>query len=515
MQADSIDKQKLPEHVHAFFDSHIYPHAVKEIRLIQTHISWVFLTGDFAYKIKKPVDFGFLDFTTLVKRKKACDDELILNRRLAPDIYLNVLPVHKRDGAIQIGNDLDNRKGIVDYCLKMVQFDQPDLFDNRVESNLFDPVWMDQLAGIIAEFHQKAERNAYIEQFGDPQLLYNHIQENLHIAEEQMRTHPMIETLIDLKKQINTSFNASRQQLSMRQQGHHVRNCHGDLHLKNITLFNNKPTPFDCIEFSDAFRMIDTMNDVAFLIMDCDARKRSDLGYRFLSRYLEQTGDYEGLQLLPLYLSYRAGVRGKVSCLSASNATLQQRETSKSYNAVEDYFRLAAQYLLPRQPQLFMIGGLSGSGKSHLALLGLKHVKAIIIRSDATRKRLARQHTRLPLYGTRMHQLTYQAMFDAATTSIKAGFSVILDATFLHPASRKSAIELAATLHIPFSFYWLDIDPVVLQTRIEQRNIEASDISDADLNILKSQLREYQRPGDPHISFLQHSDVWPVKAPPV
>jgi len=515
MQPRSTNKEQLPEHVHAFFDSHIYPHAVKEIRLIQTHISWVFLTGHFAYKIKKPVDFEFLDFTTLAKRKKACDDELTLNRRFAPGIYLDVLPIHKHDGAFRISNDSDSRKDIVDYCLKMVQFDQCDLFETRIESNRFDPTWMDQLATIVAKFHQGAANNPYINQFGDPQLLYNHIQENLHIAEEHLHTHEITQTLIDLKQQINVSFNTSKQQLLMRQQNHHIRNCHGDFHLNNITLFNNKPTPFDCIEFSDAFRMIDTMNDVAFLIMDCDARKRSDLGYRFLSRYLEQTGDYEGLQLLPLYLSYRAGVRGKVSCLSASNATLQQRETSKSYNAAEDYFRLAAQYLLPRQPQLFMIGGLSGSGKSHLSLIGLQHEKAIIIRSDATRKRLAKQHTKLPLYGTRMHQLTYQALFDAATTSIKAGFSVILDATFLHPASRKSVIELAATLHIPFSFYWLDIDAVTLQTRIEQRNIEGSDISDADLNILKNQLREYQRPSDPHISFLQHSDVWPIKASPV
>lgn len=507
-----MDREKLPAHIQALFDPLAYPHQTDEIRLIQTHISWVFLTGDFAYKIKKPVNFGFLDFSSLSKREKACADELILNRRLAPEIYLNVLPIYiksdQHNTDCRIGVNSTDHVEIIDYCLKMVQFEQHDLFDIRLQQNRFDPLWMDQLALSIADFHLRAEQSPYIEKFGSPEFLQNHIQESLHVAEEHLTTGEMPETLTRLKKRSSERFNASREKLEARQHDHYIRNCHGDLHLRNITLFNNVPTLFDCIEFSDEYRMIDTMNDAAFLVMDCDAKNRPDLGYRFLSRYLEQTGDYDGLQLLPLYLSYRAGVRGKVSCLSV-NTTLQQDEVSELYSAAGAYFTLAAEYLSLDQPHLFIIGGLSGSGKSHLALLGLKHLKAIIIRSDATRKRIA-ENSDIPLYSDEMHRLTYRAMFSAATTAIKAGFSVILDATFLHPASRQTAVELAESLKAPLQFYWLDINEEVLRERVQQRTVENSDISDANLKVLEGQLNGYQPPDEPCIQFIRDSNNWPL-----
>ncbi|MES0372370.1 MAG: AAA family ATPase [Mariprofundaceae bacterium] len=512
-----MDKQKLPAHIQALFDPSAYPHQAREIKpeeikLIQTHISWVFLTGEFAYKIKKPVNLGFLDFSSLSKRKQACKDELILNRRLAPEIYLDVLPIYiKRDhhkSGYQLGNDSTDPDHTIDYCLKMIQFDQNDLFDARLQQNRFDPLWMDQLALSISQFHLSAEQSPYIEKFGSPGFLQSHIQESLNVGEKHLTSGEMPETLANLKERSRECFNGSREKLKARQHNHHIRNCHGDLHLRNITLFNNIPTLFDCIEFSDEYRMIDTMNDAAFLMMDCDARNRSDLGYRFLSRYLEQTGDYDGLQLLPLYLSYRAGVRGKVSCLSV-NATLQQNEISKLYDAAGDYFTLAADYLTPDQPRLIIIGGLSGSGKSHLALLGLKHDKAIIIRSDATRKRITKDHPGLSLYSDEMHRLTYQSMLNTASTAIKAGFSVILDATFLHPASRQSAIELADSLKVPLLFYWLDMDASILRERVKQRTVENSDISDADLKVLEDQLSNYQRPDEPCIQFIRDSNSWP------
>jgi len=507
-----MDREALPEHIRLFLNPAAYPHPVREIELIQTHISWVFLTGSFAYKIKKPVDFGFLNFTTLEKRRKACADELILNRRLAADIYLDVLPIYQKDEAFRLGIGSDSNSHIVDYCLKMVQFDQDELLDVRLEQGRFDPCWMDQLALLIAEFHLHAETGPVIERFGDPNFLYDHIQENLHVAERHPHIGQPDRTIANLRNKSRKWFDTFRERLAARQQNHHIRNCHGDLHLKNITLFNHTPTPFDCIEFNDEFRMIDTMNDVAFLIMDCDARGRSDLGYRFISRYLEQTGDYEGMQLLPIYLSYRAGVRGKVAYLEADDPAIEQDERSQLQNTAQHYFELAGQYLAPGAPCLFIIGGLSGSGKSHLALLGLRHLRAVIIRSDATRKRIAKQHRDLPLYSDAMHRLTYQAMLDAAASSVHAGFSAILDATFLHPASRTAAVKLAESLNIPFSFYWLDIDEERLRERVKQRSIEGSDISDADLQVLESQLTQYQRPAEPYIQYIKESGSWPPEA---
>jgi len=503
-----MEKTILPPHIQVLLDPATYPHPVDDISLIQTHISWVFLTGSFAYKIKKPVDFGFLDFTTLEKRRKACMDELELNRRLTPEIYLEVLPVYKRDDQYLL--DCPNGDGaIVDYCLRMIQFDQDDLFDVRLEQGRFSSGWMDQLAESIARFHQKAETSPYIETFGEPKLLLDHIEESLHIAETHQQAGVDAKILEELRGKSRKQFDAIRKELTVRQQEHHIRNCHGDLHLKNIALIHGNPTPFDCIEFSDEFRMIDTMNDVAFLVMDCDARERPDLGYRFLSRYLEQTGDYEGLRPLPLYLSYRAGVRGKVSCLSADTPYLQPHETEALYQAARHYFTLAERYLAAGKPRLYIIGGLSGSGKSHLALRGAGHERAIIIRSDATRKRIAGNHSTLPLYGKEMHRLTYQAMFEAAEKALRASFSVILDATFLHPASRVEAVELAGRLQVPFTFYWLDMDEQLLRERVSQRTAENSDISDADLEVLKMQLKEYRRPQEAYVTFIRNSERWP------
>ncbi len=508
----------LPGHIQSLLEPGAYDHDTDRIELIQTHISWVILTGHFAYKIKKPVNLGFLDFSSLTKRKKACMDELKLNRRLAADIYLDVVAIYKGDKNYYMNTGSDGDLQPFDYALKMVQFDQDDLLDNRLtqaELNRarFDPHWMDILAITIASFHNTAETSSYISQFGTPDYLRHHIDENLRVAEDHPQAERLRETLSNLKKRNSRILERLDNRIIQRQQAMHIRNCHGDLHLKNITLFHDKPLPFDCIEFSDEFRMIDTMNDVAFLVMDCEARGHPELGYRFLSRYLEQSGDYTGLCLLHLYLSYRAGVRGKVSCLLADSTTLSTNEQERLIKDVEHYFLLAERYLQPQQPNLIAVGGLSGSGKSYLALQALQHIctneGTIIIRSDATRKRIATEHAELPLYGDEMHKLAYQTMFDAAETTLNAGFSVILDATFLEPSTRAHACALARSLQVPFSFYWLDIDTDTLRERIKRRTTGDSDISDADISVLEAQLTSYTPPEEPWIQFIDDSGYWP------
>jgi len=479
--------------------------------MLQTHISWLFLAGPYAYKIKKPLNLGFLDFSSPEKRLHACRDELNLNRRLAPDLYLQVLPIIYRNGKHLLGSDLSTPDAI-DYCVKMVRFEQRDLFDARLMDERLDPAWMDQLAQTIAHFHRHAESNPYIQSFGKPIFLLNHIMECLNVAEKTPK-QPNLSLISHLKQISRACFEQQFNNLQQRQTGF-VKNCHGDLHLKNITLFNNLPTPFDCIEFSDELRMIDTMNDIAFLVMDCDSRDRSDLGYRFLSRYLEWSGDYDGLKLLPLYLSYRAAVRGKVACLLESELTEEkiadQTAVNKTHHDAEHYFALADCYLSEKiQPDLFVIGGLSGSGKSHLALLALKQTKALIIRSDATRRRIAREHPDLYIYSNEMHKLTYRAMLTAAEKALNAGFSVILDATLLYPPSREDVVELARSHGVPLHFYWLDIDVEELKTRVNQREKDARDISDANLEVLEGQLEDYRRPTEPYIKFISDSGLWP------
>jgi aminoglycoside phosphotransferase family enzyme len=499
-----MNQPPLPAHIQALFRSEAYPHPVENIEMIQTHISWVFLTGNFAYKLKKPLNLGFLNFSTLALRKYYCEQELELNRRLSADIYLDVLPICQQDDHYELGSSGE----IVDYCLKMRQFDQSGLLDRRLNSNQFNPAWMDQLAENIARFHAEQESTV---QFGHPHFLADHIRANLDVAGNHIGDALGERIMVELEDFARDALLHQDHNLLRRQAEGFIRPCHGDLHLKNIMLIDDKPCIFDCIEFSDEFRIIDTMNDVAFLVMDCDAHERADLGLRFLSRYLEHTGDYSGLSLLNLYLFYRATVRGKVASLLATELT-EKNKRKQRFDEARKYFNLAAAYTRTKQAKLFAIGGLSGSGKSHLALLGSNIERAIIIRTDATRRRIAADFPDLELYGREMHINTYRTMFNAARTSLKAGFSVILDATFLHPNSRQYAFNLADTCAVPLHFFWLDINEAVLRERIKRRQSAANDISDADLRVFDLQLTEYQRPDEPWVQFLHSSESWPVTA---
>jgi len=492
----------LPAHIQAFLQPEAYPHPTQFIELLQTHISWVLLTGAFAYKFKKPVNFGFLDFSSLPRRKFYCEQELRLNRRLAPDLYLEVSPVYAHAGAFSLTPTGD----IVDYAVKMVQFDPSDLLDRHLNAGSFQAHWMDSLAHHIAQFHQHAEV-VPPSSTSHATLLAEHIRENLRIAEQQLNHAVSRDELAKLNDFAKRELADQAEHLQWRGKTKHIRHCHGDLHLKNITLFRGKPTLFDCIEFNDDFRLIDTMNDVAFLLMDCDAHDRADLGFRFLSVYLESNPDIAGLHLLPLYLFYRAGVRGKVACMLADEQA--EADRAPHWSEAQHYFHLALRYSQKNSPKLFAVGGFSGSGKSHLARLGCGMERAIILRSDAIRFSLHTQKPEEARYSTSMSQLTYQTMFDQAKAIIAAGFSVILDATFLHPQSRHELLALSEALKVPLHFFWLNVASDTLQKRVAERSAAGDDISEADLRVLKMQLQHHQPPCEPWIQQIATSDHWP------
>jgi len=491
--------------IQAMLQADFYPHAVKKICLHQTHASWVLLTGDFAYKVKKPVNFGFLDFSTLEKRRHFCAEELRLNRRLAPELYLEVVPVGWQGGHFQLGGTRDIR----DYCVKMRQFADTDLLSERIKSKAFDAAWMDVLAKDLANFHARTTHNHAITAFGTPGYLLSHIDASLNTA----LRHPEAinaELIHSLRRLCMQQTKRFADVFEQRMADGHIRDCHGDLHLGNITLYNGRPTVFDCIEFNPEYRSIDTLNDAAFLFMDCDARGHAGLAFRFLSRYLEFSGDYTGLSLLSLFVSYRAGVRGKVACLLAEDAATGRSEKQAQLQEAARYFELATAYLkAPSTPCLYAIGGLSGSGKSHMALLGCGPARAVIIRSDATRKRIRGEYPNLPLYGEAMHRHTYQAMFDAAAILLHAGWPVILDATFLSMDERQRARNIADALGVPFRFAWIDVPEEKLREHIHRRLQGGTNISDADIQVLEKQLAHHHRPDEPHIHFLPSAEAWP------
>ncbi len=494
----------LPERLHPLCEAGFWPDAPSPAQVLETHISWVFLAGDHAWKIKKPVDFGFLDFRDLAQREHYCRRELALNRRLAPALYRAVLPLTMEKGRLR----LNGKGGIIEWCLKMRRFAQQDLLDARLAAGSFEPRWLDALAADLAAFH---ERQPPLREVNATASLAAHIAANLDAAEACARDIARAAGEANppprLRERTEAAWRAAQPHLERRQAQGRVRDGHGDLHLRNIALVDGRPTPFDCIEFDDGLRQIDVMNDAAFLVMDLLARDRADLAMRFLSRWLEASGDYDGLHPLRLFLAYRAGVRGKVACLSARAA----EDARAAWQEAARYFSLAFGMLAPAQsaPRLFAIGGFSGAGKSHLALIGAGIEHAIVIRSDGTRKRIARAHPGLPLYGEAMNELTRRALFDAAATALEAGWPVILDATFLDRGWRDDARRLAQAHGIGLSLFWIDAPEARLRARVRERARRGDDISDADLAVLESQLRQCRKPAEPDIRFLPDSSRWP------
>ncbi len=494
--------------IEAMQQADFYPHAVDRITMLQTHAAWVFLTGEFAYKLKKPVDFGFLDFSTLAKRQYFCAEELRLNQRLAADLYLEVLPISEdSNGCFSLGDS----NNICDYCLKMRQFPQSDLLGERLQKNCFHPQWMDALAENIACFHAQSGASADARHYGQKNILQQHIHASLDVAAQHLDRVIGKSALQELRQRSKMQIEQHAKLFGKRIAAGRIRDCHGDLHLGNIALLHGQPLVFDCIEFNAEYRIIDTLNDAAFLIMDCQARGHPELAFRFLSRYLEFSGDYAGIPLLPLFLCYRAGVRGKVACLLADDADIEKSERQNKLDEAAHYFALAGKCLEKEKPHLFAIGGLSGSGKSHLALQACGIETAVIIRSDATRKRIAKQHPDTPLYSDMMSEYTYQSMFTSAKQLIEAGFSVILDATFLKYEYRQQARHIAAQTGVNFSMFWLDVPEKTLRRNIARRASKENDISDADLAVLTRQLATYQRPQEDGIQFLSSAAAWPDK----
>ena len=465
----------------------------------------MFIAGDYAYKVKKPVNFGFLDFSSLEKRKHFCEEEVRLNRRLAPDLYLGVLPIRATSQGPRVGA---SEGEVLEWCVLMRRFAEEDVLAARLEKGRFDPAWVDVLAQDLARFHMQAERAP--QGFGEPQALAEYVLDNLREAAR----HPDAvsrELVASLFAWAEKELAAKAPLVQKRVQEGCVRACHGDLHLGNIVLWRGRPVPFDCIEFNDAFRFIDIANDIAFLAMDLDARGRTDLALRLLSRWLETSGDRAALALLRLFLFYRAGVRGKVALLTRAGAALTEAERENKAEEARMYFALAARYAAPARPRLYAVAGFSGSGKSTLALQGIAHAKALVFRSDAVRKRLARKYPDEPLYGPAMHERTYQELFALAEDALRAGFSVILDATFLLPRSREDLRALARRLNVPLRIIWLDVPEEELVRRIQARR---GDVSDADVEVLRRQLAQHAPPArdEADVLFWQDSYTWPQAA---
>ena len=363
-----------------------YPHEIaSEVVLIETHISWVFLAGEFAYKIKKPIQNSFLDYSTLPLRKRYCDEELRLNQRFAQDVYLDVVAIADCDGRIRIGGSGEP----LEYAVRMRRFAADALLDYRVTHNLVDVKDVRSLAATVASFHAQSAIAAAASRFGTAELIRDEAIANCQdIAGAKIaRTLEMVEVL---KRWTVACFDRYQSQFELRKQGGHVRECHGDLHLGNVVKWNNQLVPFDGIEFCDDFRWIDTLSDAAFTAMDFAAHGRMDFCHSFVNAYLESTGDYTAVGLLQWYLIYRAMVRAKVAAMRATQTSPAAGSHMAAERELDAMLNLANRFtqLHTEVPRLWITYGLSGSGKTTGSEPVLQRHGAIRLRADVERKRL-------------------------------------------------------------------------------------------------------------------------------
>lgn len=475
----------LPPIVEALLDPALYDHPVKgSIELIQTHVSYVFLTGDYVYKLKKPVNFGFLDYSTLEKRKFYCEEELRLNKRGAAELYLGILPITQDGDRFVLGGDGEP----VDYVVKMEQFPQETLLSAMYDRGELTEQHLIDLAKVLAAFHKSAPTNDYILSFGEVSQVRQAIDENYDQTVAYIGVAQTQEQFDQTKAYTDKLFAESEALFKERIEHRFIRECHGDVHLRNICFWNNKILLFDCIEFNEPFRFVDTMFDIAYIIMDFDARNCPDLSNLFLNAYLEQSGDWEGLQVLPLYNSRQSYVRAKVTSFLLSDPSVPEAIKEESKETANRYYRLSWEYTKPKQGKIILMSGLSGSGKSTLASKLARESGAIQIRSDAVRKHLGGvaldEKGDQSLYSSEMTEKTYDRLLALGTTLASQGYTVILDAKYDRQALRAPVIEQAQAAGIAIEILYCEASEEVLRDRIAQRQ---GDISDADLDVLAKQ----------------------------
>lgn len=458
-----------------------FPHPAKHVQLIETHISWVLLAGRFAYKIKKALDLGFLDYSTLTARRFCCDEEIRLNRRLAPQLYLDTVPIGGSPDAPLFGE-----QPAIEYAVRMRRFAAIRQMDHQLTLGRVTPLHMDQLAELVANFHACLPGNASYGQAADIHAVtlenLNHLQPLL--GEDSDRA-----LLARLQSACDTEFAACAAVIEQRRLAGYVRECHGDLHLGNIALLRDHPVPFDGIEFSPALRWTDTMSELAFTVMDLLHRKRADYAWRFLNSCLQISGDYAGMVVLRYYLAYRALVRAKVSAIRASQPGQTAPHRQEALEAGRSYLALASNILSQRRPALLLTHGLPGSGKTYFSQLALERLGAIRLRSDVERKRLyglaALDNSRArvgDIYSPDATRRTYDRLLDLARTLLQAGYPVIVDAAFLSQNERQQFRQLTKELSTPFAIASLQADDATLRARILQRH---NDASEADLAVLE------------------------------
>ena len=464
-----------------------YPGTVREVRRVDTHISAVFLAGDRAYKLKRARALAYLDFTTLEQRRAACENEVRVNRRTAPELYLGMGAVVRGQDGLRLAEPGEPVQEVVDWLVVMRQFGQDGLFDAMARRGDLDEETMLDVADAIARFHGVAEKKP---DFGGREGMAKILESNgreLHDAGRGVLDPEAVAQVLRLCEQALDRVGGL---LDARRESGFVRHCHGDLHLRNICLFEGRPTLFDAIEFGDDIACIDVLYDLAFLLMDLEERGLRPLANAVLNRYLATTHDYDGLAALPVFLAFRASIRSHVS--AGAIAFAEGPETERLAREAVVYLEHARAFLAPPPARAVAIGGLSGTGKSTLGRLLAPEIGpapgAVHLRSDLIRKELAGVDplTRLgpEAYRPEMTARVYQTLDQRTGQVLRAGHGVVADAVFARPDQRRNVEDTAARAAAAFDGIWLEAPADVCEARIAHRT---GDASDATVQVFRQQ----------------------------
>jgi aminoglycoside phosphotransferase family enzyme/predicted kinase len=475
---------------------------VTSVQLLQTHISYVALTGIYAYKVKKPVNFGFLDFSTLDKRKYYCEEELRLNKRLCPDMYLEVLPITKKDHSLE----LNGEGTIVEYVLKMKEFPQEYIMTNMLKKGKISMETIDKLCTILVDFYSTQESTEEIISYGELSSVKQNIDENFE------QTKPMIDitvpkqTFAYIKDAATKFFEKKKEVFTQRMKEHRIYDCHGDLHSGNIVVTRDKIYIFDCIEFNERFRFCDVASDIGFLAMDLDFMNYPYLSSFFIQNYLQKSNDSGVYSVLNFYKSYRAFVRGKVYGFQLNDPHIDINKQNDLIRTAKKYFDLSYYYaqlfsldVQQHKPILFLVAGLSGTGKSTVAGKIAVDYHAALINTDVVRKEVAgvdqyeRHHDQVNagLYDPWKVDDTYEQVMQRASTVLKNGQNVVLDATFQKKKYREIAHHVAEKHHATLRCILCVCPDTMVKKRLDER-VKKKSVSDGRWEIYVAQKTTFE-----------------------
>ncbi len=509
------------ELIEALKNPQAYPHPIQNIKVLETHISWIILTGHIAYKIKKPVNLGFLNFTSLDKRKQYCEAELSLNSRSAPEIYLGLTRIHGSAEKPSVDGSEDSP--VIEYAIRMNQFESGQLFSELHAAGELTMDHIDELSEKVVHFHASVAAADAECRYGEPEQVYGPMQQNfdqirvladqlyLGLDADQQMQLDQVEAWTRETFERFKSFLVERKRLGF------VRDCHGDMHMGNLTVYQGRVTIFDCIEFNDDFRWIDVISDIAFLVMDFEDKGLNHFANRFLNNYLERSGDYAGLKLLSFYKAYRAVVRAKIALftlLGNPEDPVLRAECKQQFESYMDQAERCSN--LPNRMVLTM-HGVSGTGKSTVALRLVDRLGVIRIRSDVERKRLFDIEPQVhpdgellkKIYSPEATEQTYDKLALLCAQILDAGLSVVVDATNLKLWQREKIQQIADSRGVPVCIAYCQASMSVIKDWIQKRSRDDEDASDADLAIVERQIqrREALTAEELQQCFIIHSNI--------